>query len=105
VTHTGADAELHVVTGAVGYSGRYIAQRLLDAGKRVRTLTNSPQRRNPFTRSITNPSLESALPYFRGKAQLEAALRETGLPHAILRPTVLFGKEDILITVAADIRG
>ncbi len=47
--------------------------------------------------SITNPSLESALPYFRGKAQLEAALGETGLPHAILRPTVLFGKEDILI--------
>ena len=47
--------------------------------------------------SITNPSLESALPYFRGKAQLEAALRESGLSYAILRPTVLFGREDILI--------
>lgn len=40
--------ELHVVTGVYGYSGRYIAARLLDAGHRVRTLTNSPHRRNPF---------------------------------------------------------
>jgi nucleoside-diphosphate-sugar epimerase len=43
-----ASNELHVVTGAFGYSGRYIAARLLDAGHRVRTLTNSPNRRNPF---------------------------------------------------------
>jgi nucleoside-diphosphate-sugar epimerase len=34
--------ELHVVTGAFGYSGKYIAARLLDAGHRVRTLTDSP---------------------------------------------------------------
>ena len=47
--------------------------------------------------SITNPSEESPLEYFRGKAVLERALRETGIPHTILRPTVLFGKEDILI--------
>jgi NADH dehydrogenase len=47
--------------------------------------------------SITNPSLESRLPYFRGKAELEAALQGSGLSHAILRPTVLFGQEDILI--------
>jgi NADH dehydrogenase len=40
--------QLHVVTGAFGYSGRYIAQRLLAAGHRVRTLTNSPNRANPF---------------------------------------------------------
>ena len=40
--------ELHVVTGAFGYSGKYIARRLLDAGRRVRTLTNSPERPNPF---------------------------------------------------------
>ena len=43
-----ADRDLHVVTGAFGYSGQYIARRLLDAGQRVRTLTNSPQRENPF---------------------------------------------------------
>jgi NADH dehydrogenase len=155
-------AELHVVTGAFGYSGRYIAERLLRAGHRVRTLTNSPERTHPFgdrvevhplgfgepdrlaqslegaqalyntywvrfnhaefryaqavenTRvlfaaarragvarvvhvSITNPSEDSSLEYFRGKAQLERDLKESGLSHAILRPAVLFGDDDILI--------
>jgi NADH dehydrogenase len=47
--------------------------------------------------SITNPSEDSPLEYFRGKAELERALRETGVPYAILRPTVLFGREDILV--------
>jgi len=153
----------HAVTGAFGYSGRYIAQRLLAAGQEVITLTNSPQRPHPFGEkvrvyplsfdrpdalvaalkgvsvlyntywvrfsyrgafsfeqavenslillaaareagvqrvvhlSITNPSLDSPLPYFRGKAQVERALQESGLSYAILRPAVLFGKEDILI--------
>lgn len=155
-------ADLHVVTGAFGYSGKYIASRLLAAGKRVRTLTNSVGRDHPFGAaveahpynfdkpdelarslqgarvlfntywvrfdhddfthsgavhntlrlfdaakrarvhrivhlSITNPSADSPLPYFRGKAELEAALRGSGLSYAILRPAVLFGREDILI--------
>jgi uncharacterized protein YbjT (DUF2867 family) len=47
--------------------------------------------------SITNPSEESPLEYFSGKARLERGLIESGLSYAILRPTVLFGKEDILI--------
>jgi uncharacterized protein YbjT (DUF2867 family) len=47
--------------------------------------------------SVTSPDPASPLPYFRGKAQVEAALQESGLPHAILRPSVLFGVEDILI--------
>ena len=153
---------LHVVTGALGYSGSYIASRLLQAGHRVRTLTDSPRRSSPLaarleihpynfdkpaelarslegtavlyntywvrfnhtafshhlavtnTRklfqaareagvprivhvSITNPREDSPLEYFRGKAILENALRSTGLSHAILRPAVLFGREDILI--------
>ena len=153
---------LHVVTGAFGYSGKYIAARLLKTGQRVRALTNSPGRANPFGDaveahpfhfddpaqlvaslrgaavlyntywvrfdytgfshslaventlklfeaarqagvgrvvhvSITNPSEDSSLGYFRGKARLERALVEAGLSHAILRPAVLFGKEDILI--------
>jgi len=157
-----ATRDLHCVTGALGYSGRYIARRLLERGCEVRTLTNSPHRPNPFggaidvrplefdhpdrlaeslsgaavlyntywvrfnhrtfthahavrnTRalfetarragverivhvSITNPSEDSPLEYFRGKAVLERALRESGVPYAILRPAVLFGKEDILI--------
>jgi len=155
-------SELHVVTGAFGYSGKYITQRLLAAGHTVRTLTNSRGRENPFGGrveafpltfdnpdelaapmrgarvlintywvrfeqagarhdeavrrtlklfdaaraagierivhvSITNPSLDSPLPYFRGKAELEKALAESGLAHSILRPTVLFGHEDILV--------
>jgi uncharacterized protein YbjT (DUF2867 family) len=150
------------VTGAFGYSGKYIAHRLLAAGHEVLTLTNSVRRENPFggkvrvapfdferperlagslrgvqvlvntywvrfdhklfthaqavanTRtlfaaarqagvrrvvhvSITNPDLQSDLPYFRGKAELESALQASGLSYGILRPTVLFGREDVLI--------
>ncbi len=153
---------LQIVTGAFGYSGRYIAARLLQAGCRVRTLTNSPERPNPFRGqveahplnfevpsrlaasmegaeilyntywvrfnhgdfshsqaventlklfdaarqagvrrvvhvSITNPSIDTHLEYFHGKAVLEQALIGSGLSYAILRPAVLFGKEDILI--------
>ncbi|MEI8352246.1 MAG: NAD(P)H-binding protein, partial [bacterium] len=153
---------IHAVTGAFGYSGRYIAQRLLAEGRSVITLTNSVARRNPFGDrlrvvpfhfdapeklteslrgvsvlyntywvrfnhadftyddavrnteilfraakaagvgrvvhvSITNPSEDSPLEYVRGKARLERCLVESGLSHAILRPTVLFGKEDILV--------
>jgi NADH dehydrogenase len=47
--------------------------------------------------SITNPSPDSHLPYFWGKAANEQAVMESGLSYAILRPTVLFGTEDILI--------
>jgi uncharacterized protein YbjT (DUF2867 family) len=151
-----------VVTGAFGYSGRYIAGHLLDAGHSVATLTNSPERPNPFgdrvaampfhfdapdklrdslrgadalintywvrfdhrlftheravenTKilfaaakeagvrrivhvSITNPDAASDLPYFRGKAALETALKGLGVSYCILRPAVLFGKEDVLV--------
>lgn len=47
--------------------------------------------------SVTNPDPHSDLPYFRGKGQLEDALRELdGVSHAILRPTMLYSVEDIL---------
>ena len=136
--------EVHAVTGAFGYSGRYIATRLLEQGRTVITLTNSVDRTNPFGGriravplsfgepdklaaalagvdvlyntywvrfnhgmfthgeaventlvlfdaarragvrrvvhvSITNPSEDSPLEYFAGKARLERALRESGL--------------------------
>ena len=152
---------VHAVTGAFGYSGRYIASRLLAEGRRVITLTNS-KRSDPFGGSIrafplgfdqpdqlarslagvdvlyntywvrfnhqkfshaeavnnsmvlfaaakqagvrrvvhvsiTNPNEQSPLEYFAGKARLERALQESGLEYSILRPTVLFGREDILI--------
>ena len=153
---------IHAVTGAYGYSGKYIAQRLLNDRQTVITLTNSLSRPNSFGDrvkafpfhfdhpqllaehlkgvsvlyntywvrfnhrlfkhadavqntltlfeaarragvqrvvhiSITNPSEESPLEYFRGKAILERALVESGVSYAILRPAVLFGREDILI--------
>jgi NADH dehydrogenase len=47
--------------------------------------------------SITNPSLDSPLPYFKGKAEVEQALAGSGLSHAILRPAVFFGGRDVLI--------
>jgi NADH dehydrogenase len=153
---------LHVVTGALGYTGQAITERLLARGLRVRTLTNSPNRPNPFgdrleirPLAFDDPaalaaSLQGAavlyntywvrfnhrlftfaqaventkrlfdaarragvarvvhvsilhadeaddLGYYRGKHELEDALRASGLAHAILRPGVLFGRGDILV--------
>jgi uncharacterized protein YbjT (DUF2867 family) len=47
--------------------------------------------------SITHPSITSPYPYFRGKAEVEQALAEAGVPHAVLRPAVLFGGDGVLI--------
>jgi len=150
------------VTGAFSYSGKYITSRLLARGEEVITLTNHPNRPDPFAGkvkafplnfqneqelisnlhgvdvlvntywirfdkgnntqpraventkilvnaaakagvkrivhiSITNPSADSHLPYFWGKAANEKAVIDSGMSYVILRPTVLFGKEDVLI--------
>ena len=154
--------ELHIVTGAFGYTGRYIAEELLSRGHRVRTLTNSTHRPDPFggrvevhpidfgdhaaltaslrgaaafyntywvrydhgdgprtfgyaqavqnTRSLFGAARDAAVPrvvhvsvanaergttwdYFREKAQLERELRSSGVSHAIVRPTIVFGGE------------
>src|SRR5580704_16187630 len=47
--------------------------------------------------SITNPSLTSADPYFRGKAEVEQALTGCGVPYAAARPAVLFGGDGVLV--------
>jgi uncharacterized protein YbjT (DUF2867 family) len=47
--------------------------------------------------SITKADQAPYLPYFAGKAAVEAALREVGVPFAIVRPTVVFGRGDVLI--------
>ncbi len=156
------EKKIHAVTGAFGYSGKYIAQKLLERGEHVVTLTNSTQRENPFKNqvktipfnfdqpeklakslegvsilyntywvrfnhkmfshsvavkntqilfeaakkagvekivhiSITNPSMDSPLEYFKDKAILEESLIQSGIPYSILRPAVIFGKEDILV--------
>lgn len=47
--------------------------------------------------SVTNPSEHDELPYYKGKALQEKALRELGVEYTIVRPTLVFGKEDILV--------
>jgi NADH dehydrogenase len=47
--------------------------------------------------SVANPSPGSPFPYFRGKAQTEESVRVSGLSHAIVRPTLVYGAEDILV--------
>ena len=151
-----------VVTGAFSYTGRFIARRLLDEGRRIRTLTNHPQRsgaqeievdvaplkfgdraalveslrgadvfyntywvrfqhggigfgdavantrilmsaaaeagvRKVVHISVSNPSLDSRLDYYAGKARTEEIVRDSGLEWAVIRPTLIFGPGDILI--------
>ena len=47
--------------------------------------------------SVTNASKDSPLPYFRGKGLPENAIVHSVLSYAIIRPTLVFGVEDILI--------
>ena len=47
--------------------------------------------------SITNPSVDSPHPYFRGKALVERALEDSGVPHTVLRPGILFGRDGVLL--------
>jgi len=47
--------------------------------------------------SVTQASETSRLPYYRGKALQEKAAVECGVPYAIVRPTLVFGNEDILV--------
>ncbi|MFN8078098.1 MAG: NAD(P)H-binding protein [Kineosporiaceae bacterium] len=47
--------------------------------------------------SITNPDPDSFYEYYRGKAALERHLVGLGVPYAIVRPSVIFGGEDIFI--------
>lgn len=153
---------MDVVTGAFSFTGRAIAEELLERGRMVRTLTRRDGRGDPLaarieraelqfrdedalrsaldgvdtlfntywvrfahgattfdravenTRvllraakaagarrvvhvSVTNPSLASALPYFRGKAEVEQDVAASALSYAIVRPTLVFGPRDILV--------
>lgn len=153
---TASDTSLDLVTGAFSYSGAHIAQRLLQSGREVRTLTFHPGRDHPLRDrvhavpyrfddaielgralegvttlyntywvrfeygtatfaaaaansralffaarragvrrivhlSIANPSVDSPLAYYRGKALVERSLAEVGVPFSIVRPTWIFG--------------
>jgi uncharacterized protein YbjT (DUF2867 family) len=151
-----------VVTGAFSFTGRFIARQLLADGRRVRTLTNHPQRpgaqdidvdvaplqfadraalveslrgadvlyntywvrfrhgrfgfgdavantrilmsaaaeagvRKVVHISVSNPSADSHLDFYAGKARTEEIVRESGLPWALIRPTLIFGPGEVLI--------
>ena len=47
--------------------------------------------------SVSNPSPDSPLPYFKGKWQVEDELKKIGIPYAIIRPTLIFGPNDLLL--------
>ena len=47
--------------------------------------------------SITNPSIESPFPYFRGKALVERSVAETRMSFAVVRPATLFGGDGVLL--------
>lgn len=65
-------------------------QKLVDAAKKagIRRIVHV---------SITNPSEESPLPYFRTKAKVEGIMAESGLSYGVVRPTVIFGHGDVFI--------
>jgi uncharacterized protein YbjT (DUF2867 family) len=150
-----------LVTGAFGYTGSRIAERLLGEGRRVITLSRRQTVDHPlaskvetlpydfsettltaglagvdtmyvtywmrFPRgdttwdamvanvgrlarasasagvrrlvyiSVTNARHDSPTAYFRAKARAEDAVRASGISHAIIRPTLLYGPSDILI--------
>jgi uncharacterized protein YbjT (DUF2867 family) len=156
------NTELSVVTGAFGFTGNHIAQRLLAKGSTVRTLTRNIFSQSPIVNeidvrpldfddpdgltnslrgattlyntywerfprgnagfdhavrncqtlikaaedagvrrlvhlSVSNASDTSALPYFKGKGQVENAVRSSNLSYAIIRPTLIFGAGDLLL--------
>ena len=64
------DRPLHVVTGAFGYSGRWVAHHLLDEDVHVRTLTNAVGRDDPFNGCVEVHGLD-----FDDMDRLVASLR------------------------------
>ena len=48
--------------------------------------------------SVANADPSSPFPYFRGKARTEEIVRASGLSYAIVRPTLVFGPDDLLVS-------
>jgi uncharacterized protein YbjT (DUF2867 family) len=154
---------VHVVTGALSFTGSYVAHELLRRGEPVRTLSRRPDDGHPLadqveyarlqfedeaalardlrgaetlfntywvryprgtttwalvlenTRtllraarraevgkvvqfSVSNASESSPYGYFRAKALAERELRDSGLSYAIVRPTLVFGLGELLLS-------
>jgi NADH dehydrogenase len=69
-----AKQQLHAVTGAFGFSGKYIARRLLESNHQVLTLTNSLHRPNPFGSRIEVHPFN-----FQEPSQLAASLEDVSV--------------------------
>src|SRR6195256_6369330 len=71
-----------------------------DAVANTRTLVGAAKEagvRKVVHISVSNPSIDSHLDYYAGKARTEEIVRASGLRWAIIRPTLVFGTGDILI--------
>jgi uncharacterized protein YbjT (DUF2867 family) len=71
-----------------------------NAAKNIQFLVRCAQKagvRQIIHLSVSNPSENSKLSYYKGKAQAENMIKNSGLSYLILRPTLVFGLEDILI--------
>ena len=51
--------------------------------------------------TVANLDKGRGLPYWDGKAELEAGLRAVGIPCSFVRPTLVFGPDDTLVNNAA----
>jgi NADH dehydrogenase len=78
------------------YKGTNFEQAVANTETLIRAAEEAGVRRVVHI-SITNAAADSPLPYFRGKGLVEDAIRGSGLSYAILRPSIVFGKEDLLI--------
>jgi nucleoside-diphosphate-sugar epimerase len=78
------------------YGGITFERAVESSTKLIKAAENAGVRRIVHI-SITNPSEESPFPYFRGKALVEKAIIHSKLSYAIVRPTVIFGAEGVLI--------
>ena len=152
---------LNLVTGAFGFTGKYISDLLIKKGEKVRTLTSKtdinlynenievfqynfedkeylikamsgaeklfntywirfPYKSHTFEKvvfrtkilidcakeadikkiihiSVSNANSKSKLNYFKYKGIVEEMIKDSKIDYFILRPTIIFGKESILI--------
>ena len=92
----GADFFVNTYWVRYSYVGTAFETAIANTGILLRAAREAGVRRFVHV-SVSNPSLDSPLDYYRGKAQLEAMVRDSGLSYAIVRPTLVVGPNDILV--------
>jgi NADH dehydrogenase len=92
-----ADADAFVNTYWIRFPYRGVGFE--DAVEQTRALMAAARRckTSKFVQvSVSNASLASPLGYYRGKAEVERDLRDSGLSYGIVRPTLVVGPNDVL---------